>query len=57
MPYIVVDQFTYQRLQRYAEVANISVDLAFIEAANEYMDLTGDLLLDMELKPVRFMAN
>lgn len=60
MPYIAVDPVTYQRLERYAQAANISVDLAFIEAANEFMDLTGDLLLDMmkaKPAPLRSMTN
>lgn len=46
MPLIVVDSTTYKRIQEFASSANISIDLAIIEAINEWMDTTGDLLIE-----------
>jgi hypothetical protein len=48
MPLTVVDPTTYKRITKYSEAANISVDLAIVEAINEWMDMTGDLLMETQ---------
>lgn len=46
MPLVVIDVRTFKRIERYADASNISVDLAIIEAVNEWFDTTGKLLLE-----------
>lgn len=52
MPLTILDPKTFKRINDYAEAANVSIDLAIVEAVNEFMDTTGDLLL-AEMKPKR----
>jgi hypothetical protein len=44
-PLSIIDSRTYKRISKYAEMANISIDRAIVEAVNEWMDITGDLLV------------
>lgn len=63
MPLNVLDPSTFKRISEYADVANVSIDLAITEAVNEFMDTTGDLLLaemkrnrPRRKKPVRILT-
>lgn len=49
MPLVMLDEKTFKRLERFASIANISVDLATVDAVNEFMDRTGDLLMQPPL--------
>lgn len=49
MPLVMLDEKTFKRLERFASIANISVDLATVDAVNEFMDQTGDLLMQPPL--------
>jgi hypothetical protein len=45
MPLVMLDEKTFKRIEKFACKANISIDLATVDAVNEFMDMTGDLLL------------
>lgn len=49
MPLVMLDEKTFKRLERFASIANISIDLATVDAVNEFMDRTGDLLMQPPL--------
>jgi hypothetical protein len=38
----------YRRIKKYARAANITIDQAVNDAVREWMDMTGDLLLEEE---------
>jgi hypothetical protein len=55
---ITVDQYTYQRLAAYAEATGQEVSAVANEALNDWMDITGDSILEAlaERRFARFPA-
>ena len=45
MPWVKLDKATYRRLEYFAKRSFIEIDRAAIEAINEWMDMTGDLII------------
>lgn len=42
MPFICLNDKSYKRIERYAETAGISIELAASRAIDEWMNTTGD---------------
>lgn len=56
MPLVMLDEKTFKRIERFASMANISIDLAAVDAVNEFMNQTGDLLMQPTLKLAKVMT-
>jgi hypothetical protein len=48
MPQITIVPAAYRRISEYANFAGISAEKAVKEAVNEWMDTTGDLLIEYD---------
>lgn len=51
MPLVSLDTVTLERITKLAARFNITIELALKKAVNEYMDMTGDFLVESEPMP------